>query len=153
MNITGSRDRLAAFSASVVSVVFLTASFYGTDAEVYLFPRIVAVFVAVLAVILIYDAFKSPVSDDIHEAALVNWKALLPGLLVGVVYVLLLERLGFYACSFFAFFAICLIYGKRSLFDPRAFILKLSVTVATMIVLYVLFWKLLNVRTPTGILF
>ena len=153
MKLFGSHDRLAAFSASVVSVIFLTASFYGTDAEVYLFPRIVAVFITMLALILIYDAFKPLVSSGTRETALVNWKVLLPGLLVGVIYILLLERLGFYSCSFLAFFAICMIYGKRSLFDPRAFILKLSVTAATMIVLYVLFWKLLNVRTPTGILF
>ena len=148
-----SRERLAAIYALVVGLMLLVASFYGTDPEVYLFPRITAVFIAMLALILSYDAFTHGGAGDKQEPALVEWKVLLPGLAVGVVYVLLLERVGFYTCSFFAFFAICMIYGKRSLFDPRAFILKLVVTVVTMIVLYVLFWKLLNVRTPTGILF
>ena len=148
-----STDRLAAFSAIVVSGLLLTASFYGTDAEVYLFPRITAVLIGVLALVLSYDALKQGEDSGKQETALVDWRTLLPGLAVGAVYVLLLERVGFYTCSFFAFFAICMIYGKRSLLDPRAFILKLVVTVVTMIVLYGLFWKLLNVRTPTGILF
>jgi hypothetical protein len=107
----------------------------------------------VLALILAYDAFKQGGYGKHRETALVDWKTLMPGLAVGIIYVLLLERVGFYTCSFFAFFAICLIYGKRSLLHPRAFILKLVVTTVTMIILYILFWKLLNVRTPTGILF
>lgn len=148
-----SRDRLAAFFSLIVALILLAASFYGTDPEVYLFPRITAAFVAILALILSYDAFKLDASVGKRKTPLVDWKTLLPGLTVGIVYVLLLERVGFYTCSFFAFFAICMIYGKRSLLDPRAFILKFVVTVITMIVLYGLFWKLLNVRTPTGILF
>jgi len=148
-----SKDRLAAFYALLIALLLLVASFYGTDAEVYLFPRITAAFITVLALILAYDAFKQGGSSEQRETVLVDWKTLLPGLVVGIIYVVLLERVGFYTCSFFAFFAICMIYGKRSLFDPRAFILKLVVTLVTMIVLYVLFWKLLNVRTPTGILF
>lgn len=147
------RERLAAFYALVIGLILLVASFYGTDAEVYLFPRITAVFIAVLALILSYDAFTHGGTEEKLEPALVEWKTLLPGLAVGIVYVLLLERVGFYTCSFFAFFAICMIYGKRSLMDPRAFALKLVVTIITLIVLYVLFWELLNVRTPTGILF
>jgi len=148
-----SKDRMAAFYALVIAIVLLIASFYGTDAEVYLFPRITATFITVLALILAYDAFKQGGFSEQREIVLVDWKTLLPGLAVGIIYVLLLERVGFYTCSFFAFFAICMIYGKRSLFDPRAFVLKLLVTTVTLIVLYVLFWKLLNVRTPTGILF
>jgi hypothetical protein len=148
-----SKDRLAAFYALLIALLLLIASFYGTDAEVYLFPRITAIFIAVLALILSYDAFNQGAPGGERETTLVDWKTLLPGLAVGIIYVVLLERVGFYTCSFFAFFAICMIYGKRSLFDPRAFVLKLLVTTVTMIILYVLFWKLLNVRTPTGILF
>jgi hypothetical protein len=153
MNAFISRERLAAFCALVIALILLTASFYGTDAEVYLFPRITAVLITVLALILSYDAYTHGGNEGKQEPALVEWKVLLPGLAVGVIYVLLLERVGFYTCSFFAYFAICMIYGKRGLFDPQAFVLKLMVTGVTMIVLYVLFWKLLNVRTPTGILF
>ncbi len=148
-----SRDRLAALYALAIGLLLLAASFYKTDAEVYLFPRITAVFIALLALTLCYDAFTRSDAGEKHESALVDWKTLLPGLIVGVIYVLLLERVGFYTCSFFAFFSICMIYGKRSLLDPRAFALKLVVTIITMLLLYGLFWKLLNVRTPTGILF
>ena len=153
MKILDSKERIAAVAAVIVAGLMLLASFYGTDPEVYLFPRITAGLIAVLALILSYDAFTREPGKETKEGPLIDWRSLVPGLAVGIVYVLLLERVGFYTCSFFAFFAICLIYGKRSLLHPKAFMLKLTVTVISMLVLYVLFWKLLNVRTPTGLLF
>ena len=153
MKVMKSKERIAAFYAVLVSIILLLASFYDTDAEVYLFPRIAAVIVALLALILVIDALSQDVEEGPQHAELFAWRLLLPGFIIGIIYVLSLERVGFYTCSFFAFFAICIIYGKRSPFHPGAFLIKLGVTLLTMMVLYLLFWKLLNVRTPTGILF
>lgn len=146
-----SKNGIAAVFAVVIASLLLLASFYNTDAEVYLFPRITAVLVALLALILVYDVISHKDQHKLMKKSLIDWKTLLPGLTVGVVYVLLLEQLGFYVCSFLAFFMICKIYGKRAMSDLNAFGYKLMVTIVFMAVLYVLFWKLLQVRTPTGI--
>lgn len=146
-----SKDGIAAVFAIVIALLLLTASFYNTDAEVYLFPRITAILISLLALILFYDVITHKNQHKLMKKSLVDWKTLLPGLVVGVIYVLLLEQLGFYVCSFLAFFSICLIYGKRAMSDLSAFSYKLVVTIVFMAVLYVLFWKLLQVRTPTGL--
>ncbi len=149
------KNNLAAFYAALIAAILLLASFYGTDAEVYLFPRIAAVCIAILALVLLFSVFTSSSSNEPSAAApakLVNWSSLLPGLAVGVAYILSLEKLGFYASSFLAFLVITMLYGKRGAIDPKAVLYKLLVSAVFMSVLYLLFWKLLHVRTPTGLL-
>ncbi len=146
-----SSNMLAATYTVIASILLAFASFYKTDAEVYLFPRITAVLIAALSLILLFDAIriKSTGGTD-SQVALFGWSNLLPGLVIGLVYVLMLEKIGFYICSFLAFLMICIVYGRRNIHDPKAFLYKLMVTSIFMTILYILFWKLLHVRTPTG---
>lgn len=151
MNLLRSRQGISALTAAFFALGLLFVSFYKTDVEVYLFPRITAILIAILASVLMFNVLRDTSEDDLHKQILVDWKILLPGLVVGVVYVLSLERLGFYFCSFIAYFVICAIYGKRGITDLKASLFKLMVTLLFMAVLYGLFWKLLHVRTPTGL--
>ena len=151
MNLLSSRERIAALTAVVLASGLLIISFYKTDVEVYLFPRIAAVIIAILASLLVIDTLNQSPQKTLNQPNLFEWKTLLPGLGVGVVYVLSLEALGFYFCSFIAYFLICSIYGKRGIYDLKAVMFKLMVTTIFMTALYVLFWKLLHVRTPTGL--
>lgn len=143
-----SKELWASICAVGASAVFLAASFWNTDAEVYLFPRIVAILMVILSGFQIAGYLAERRSGD--QSINIPWAGLLPGLLVVIAFVLVIETTGFYLGSFVAFIALVSIYGKRALLDPRALMYKVLVGVLLMGVLYGLFWKLLYVRTPTG---
>ncbi|MEB8431954.1 tripartite tricarboxylate transporter TctB family protein [Cocleimonas sp. KMM 6892] len=148
-----SKEHIAALVTAGIATLALITSFYKTDAEVYLFPRIAAVIITLLAVTLIIKVIKNTAktvnfSDSLPK--LIKWKTLLPGLAVGFIYLFLLEVVGFYVTSFFAYFAICVIYGRCDMTNRKRGIFKLVVSTIFMIVLFLLFWNLLHVRTPTG---
>lgn len=146
------KDNITAFIAAFVAIIAVVTSFYNTDTEVYLFPRIAAVIITILAAILLLKAFKSHSTATEMRNSLINWRTLLPGLAVGFVYLFSLEIIGFYVSSFIAYFALCVIYGKCKMTDLKRGIFKLGISTIFMIVLFLLFWNLLHVRTPTGLL-
>ncbi len=145
-----SKEHIAAIVTVGIAVIALVTSFYKTDAEVYLFPRIAAIIITILAAVLIFKVIKNSTDIGSNFPKLIKWKTLLPGLAVGVVYLFLLEIVGFYVTSFFAYFSICVIYGRCDMTNRKRGIFKLVVSTIFMIVLFLLFWNLLHVRTPTG---
>ena len=148
----GEDKRAMIFSLSA-ALVFSIACFWNTDAEVYLFPRIIAGVMLLLSVVQLCAFFRSPPEAEHHrvvEASIIHWKSLMPGLIIALIYVLCIESIGFYTGSLFAFLGIVMIYGKRKFNDPKALLYKLTVGVVFMLILYGLFWTLLYVRTPTG---
>ena len=145
-----SKEHIAALVTTAIALIALVTSFYKTDAEVYLFPRIAAVIIAILAAVLIFKVIKSTTNLGADFPKLIKWKTLLPGLAVGAIYLFLLEIVGFYVTSFFAYFSICVIYGRCDMTNRKRGIFKLAVSTIFMIVLFLLFWNLLHVRTPTG---
>lgn len=147
-----SKESIAAIVSSVVALIALVSSFYNTDPEVYLFPRIAAVIITILAAVLILKVIKSNSADKAESEKIFKWKTLLPGLAVGLIYLLLMEIIGFYVSSFLAYFSICVLYGKCDITDRKRGIFKLVVSTIFIIVLFLLFWNLLHVRTPTGLL-
>lgn len=147
-----SKESIAAIVSSVVALIALISSFYNTDPEVYLFPRIAAVIIAILAAALVIKVIKSNSVLKAESESIFKWKTLFPGLAVGLIYLLLMETIGFYVTSFFAYFSICVLYGKCDMTDRKRGIFKLMVSTIFMIVLFLLFWNLLHVRTPTGLL-
>ncbi len=145
-----SKEHIAALVTALIALFALITSFYKTDAEVYLFPRIAAVIITILAAVLVLKVVKNSTSLGTEFPKLIKWKTLLPGLAVGAIYLFLLEIVGFYVTSFFAYFSICVIYGRCDMTDRKRGIFKLVVSTIFMIVLFLLFWNLLHVRTPTG---
>jgi hypothetical protein len=146
-----SKESITAFISAIIALIAITTSFYNTDAEVYLFPRIAAVIIAILAAVLLIKVFINRSTAKTMKSSLINWRTLLPGLAVGFVYLLSLEIIGFYVSSFLAYFSICVIYGKCEMTNRKRGIFKLVVSSIFMIVLFLLFWNLLHVRTPTGL--
>lgn len=145
-----SKEHIAALVTACIAVFALITSFYKTDGEVYLFPRIAAVIIALLATVLVFKVIKNTTNITSHFPKLIKWKTLLPGLAIGVIYLFLLEIVGFYVTSFFAYFSICVIYGRCDMTNRKRGIFKIMVSIIFMIVLFLLFWNLLHVRTPTG---
>ncbi len=80
------KDNITAFIAALIAIIAVITSFYNTDAEVYLFPRIAAVIITILATILLIKAFLNRLSITPMKESLINWRTLLPGLAVGFVY-------------------------------------------------------------------
>ena len=146
------KENLTAVVAAIIAIIALSTSFIGTDAEIYLFPRIAAVIITILAASLLIKVFKNRDTEVVMTSPLVNWRTLWPSLVVGFIYLICLEVVGFYVSSFVAFFVIVALYGKRHMLDPKRGLFKLGVATIFMIVLFLLFWNLLNVRTPTGFL-
>lgn len=146
------KENITAFIAVLIAFIALLASFIGTDAEVYLFPRIAAVIIALLAAALMFKVLMNRDTEEVMTTPLINWKTLLPALVIGFIYLICLEVVGFYVSSFVTFFVLVAIYGKRHFLDPKRGVFKLVVATIFMIVLFLLFWNLLNVRTPTGFL-
>jgi hypothetical protein len=143
-------EHASAVYALIVAGIFAFLSFYDTDAETYLFPRIIAVVLALLAIALfIANSTSREESRESGRYFAYVW----PGLLVGLVFLLVVEDLGFYVSSFLAFLAILLIYDGHPLIEVRALTTRLLSSLGFMLILYFLFWNGLNVRTPTGILF
>lgn len=130
---------------SAVSLILLVLSFHYGDAENYLFPRIITVAIAIFAILLWFEK---------DNAVKINIKPLLPGLLVVIVYVFLLDILGFYVSSFLAFLSIVFIYQEKTSGNfHRMVIHKIAISLLFVAILYLLFGLLLQVRTPSGIVF
>ncbi len=146
------KENITATIAILIAIIALITSFVGTDAEVYLFPRIAAVIIAILAASLLIKVLKNRDTEEVMTSPLINWKTLWPCLVIGLIYLICLEIVGFYVSSFVAFFALVALYGKRHMFDRKRGLFKLGIATIFMIVLFLLFWNLLNVRTPTGFL-
>jgi hypothetical protein len=151
-----SHELTTAFYSLVIAGLFSFLSFYGTDPETYLFPRIIALALLGFSVILLISSLqtsKVPEQNTEDETKASSFLKILPGLIVGIVYLVLMDTVGFYTSSFFAFLAFLLLYGKRKMTDPKALVKKVAVSIGFMFVLYLLFWQGLHVRTPTGWIF
>jgi hypothetical protein len=144
-------EHVSALVALIAAILFAFASFYDTDAETYLFPRIIAVVLAILSLTLFVSDWAESETEDRSRAFL---RHVWPGLLIGLVYLLVMESLGFYLSSWLAFLAVILAYGgEQPILQPKTVLTKAAVSAGFMVILYLLFWNGLNVRTPTGILF
>ena len=146
-------EQASALYALIVAALFAFLSFYNTDAETYLFPRIIAVVLAALSVILFISNSASDDSSDSKGSVSSNFAAVWPGLVIGLIFMLVMEDLGFYTSSFLAFLAILVVYDSQPIANAKVLISKVAISLAFLLVLYLLFWNGLHVRTPTGILF
>ena len=144
------REQATAIYALLIALVFALLSFYDTDAETYLFPRIIAIALLILSLAHFISNLSVKTEIDNYASDHRYIRDLLPGLIVGLVFILVLETIGFYTSSFFTFLALLSLYGKRRALDPKALAKKVMVSLAFMAILYLLFWVGLQVRTPAG---
>ncbi len=145
-----------AFYSLAIAGLFSFLAFYGTDSDIYLFPRIIALALLSFSIVLLISSLQaSKVSEkstaDQNKES--NFMKILPGLAIGFIYLTLMDTVGFYTSSFFVFLAFLMLYGKREMTDPKAFFKKVTVSISFVFVLYLLFWQGLHVRTPTGWIF
>ncbi len=126
-------------------------SFDVDDPGPYLFPRLIAITMLVLAAISFQRALrgKSRTGVGLDSRVLVN---LAPGVVLMLIYVFFIaEFLGFYVGSLISFLLLCTIYDPHRYTDLKAWIRRLGVSVGFIAVMYVLFALVLKVQTPRGI--
>ena len=128
-------------------------SYTQQPAEAFLFPRVISLAFAVLAVWNFGQAAldKAQTSSGLDLEILGN---IAPGLVIMLAYVFFIAQwLGFYAASSLVFLALYTIYDPVPLSRLEALPKRIAITVGFMIVIYALFALLLKVQTPRGLLF
>ena len=116
--------------------------------EAYVFPRIIALAMCLIAVFTLAFEWANSEGDGIAN---ISWGKLWPALAIFAAYMLISQHLGFYTSSLLAFFSLGVIYTSR---DYAASAKRcLPISIAFMAVLYAVFVWLLKVQTPRGILF
>lgn len=142
--------------ASVVlalAAVITFLSFTQEPAEAFLFPRIIAIVMLALAFWNFVRAALglAKVGGGVSMRAFLN---IAPGLVVVALLIFAgLAGLGFYAASFIGFFAIYTIYDPVPPTEGGAMLKRLVVSVCFVAVIYGLFNHVLQVQTPTGLMF
>ncbi|QEA39205.1 tripartite tricarboxylate transporter TctB family protein [Pistricoccus aurantiacus] len=145
-----SKHGLTAIVTLIVTIGLLTASFSpaGTGYE---FPKIVAIFMVVIAITMVVLTLlpKKSITADDEES--IPWGSIWPALLILIGFLLVAGWLGFFATSFIAFYSVVMIYSPERLCWHQA-IRSGVITAVFMGVLYLIFVTLLNVQIPGGIL-
>lgn len=152
---TTSRLQHTIMATVVLGVAALVAwlSFTQEPASAFLFPRLISVFFAALAVWNFIRAASgiAKVGIGISPRLLLN---ILPGMIVIAVYIFYAAKnVGFYASSTVAFFIIYTLYDATPFSDIKGWLRRIVTTLVFMAVMYGLFALLLKVQTPRGMFF
>lgn len=136
-----------------LALVVAWLSFTQEPAESFVFPRVVScvfVFLAIWNFLRAALGFAK-VGRGIPIQTALN---IMPGVAVILIYVFWAAKgLGFYTASALAFFAIYSLYDPTPLNSVKDWIKRAVITVLFMLVIYGLFFMLLQVQTPRGINF
>ena len=136
-----------------MAVTVTWISFTQEPAAAFLFPRLISIFFAALAVWNFLRAVLgfSRVGEGLSWRETLN---LLPGLVIALAFVFVAaKQFGFYATSTVAFFAVYTIYDPAPLSSAIGWIKRITTTALFMAVMYGLFALLLKVQTPRGLYF
>ena len=142
-----------AIAILVLAIVVAWLSYTREPAGAFLFPRLIATVMLVLA---IWNGARvalglARVGDglDVKEAI-----AILPGVIVMLVYVLIAAKwLGFYVASFATFIILFSLYDPSSHLKSGTWLRRVAIAAGFMLVMYGLFSMLLKVQTPRGLYF
>lgn len=141
----------ASGAIAAVGVTVAYVSFTQEPAAAFVFPRLIAVVFAVLAIWTFVKALlgRTKVGQGLSGLEMRN---LLPGLVVTLVYAFwAAKELGFYTATALAFFILLTLYDPAPHGEPQTWIKRVLITVGFMAVMYGLFALVLNVFTPREI--
>jgi FtsH-binding integral membrane protein len=128
-------------------------SYTQTPAEAFVFPRLISTLFVVLSVWTFAAATLKPSEDKVAVSAK-TWANILPGLILGAIFVFYLGKaLGFYTATTITFFLLVSYYDPASHSDVKSWIKRILITAGFIAVMYLLFAMLLGVFTPREILF
>jgi hypothetical protein len=136
---------------TALAAVVTWISFTQEPAEAYLFPRLISVFMLVMALWSLARAVLgiSRVGTGLSAETALN---LAPGVALILIYVFWAAKtLGFYTASTAAFLLLFTIYDPTPVTNLRGWVKRIVITAAFMAVMYALFTLLLKVQMPRGL--
>ena len=143
-----SAARLIAAGALLVALGLYALAATADNPEAYLFPRLIGIGMALLAIVLLAETFVAGAEHE--DRAPVPWLTIAPGIAVFAAYLYAAEALGFYVAASLVFFCLITVYApERS--SVRGWVKRLSVTVVFIGAMYAVFGLLLKVQTPRGV--
>ena len=135
----------------IISGVLFITGLLAQNPEAFLFPNFISGTLCVIALVTLINSIRRQ-GDETEEIKPIPWLVILPALVIFILYLGLVERIGFYVTSFTAFMAIVLIYIPDRFSVAHS--LKIFLTgIAFMVALYSLFTILLKVQLPRGLFF
>ncbi len=145
------QKNISAVVEVLVSILLLIMGFSQGDQEAYLFPRILAIVISVLAIMDIFSLFsRKPNLNTGSNMDIYPWRTIFPGLGVLILSLLLLEILGFYATSLLVFFLMAAVYRKNDEMSLKNWLFDLGIASLFTASIYLLFAVTLRVQTPQG---
>ena len=143
---------VAGISATVISVIVLAAVFLSGSGEAFFFPRLLAVLMTLLSLMVLWGGLRRLTSIGRQaDSQAIEWHNIAAGIAVMAGYVLVLEKIGFYVSSFLAFALIVFVYMPQR--DRRTAVTFVTVSVGFTGLVYLVFEHMLQVITPGGMLF
>ena len=143
--------RLTAIACTVIGGLLYWAALGSDMPQAYLFPQMLALAMIALGVAMVIAAFGKNAAPPVPWAR-IPWLKILPGMVVLVAFLSILQTVGFYLSSWLAFSSIGFFYAPAG---HRAASVKRIVptSIAFLGVLYLVFWMLLQVQLPRGFAF
>ena len=143
---------VAGISATVISVIVLAAVFLSGSGEAFFFPRLLAVLMTLLSLMVLWGGLRRLRSIGRQaDSQAIEWHNIAAGIAVMAGYLLVLEKIGFYVSSFLAFALIVFVYMPQR--DRRTAVTFVTVSVGFTGLVYLVFEHMLQVITPGGMLF
>jgi hypothetical protein len=155
MSSTASRAQhlVPAIAVLVLALTVVWLSFTREPAAAFLFPRLIA---SVMLLLAVWNCARAALGLARVGTGLElkEFLTIAPGVLVVLVYVLFAARwLGFYTASLATFIILYSLYDPSSHLKITTWLRRIAVSVIFMAVIYGLFSLLLKVQTPRGLNF
>lgn len=142
-------DRLVGTSAAALGILLYMLA---GESEAYLFPRFIALAVALFGLAIIGSTFLGArVTRSSASSSARGWTKIVPVLAILVAYRWAMEYVGFYTAAFGAFLVIVWLYAPEPT-TARAAAKRIAISAAFVGVIFTIFALLLRVQTPRGLL-
>jgi putative tricarboxylic transport membrane protein len=125
---------------------------WAEEPRAVIFPKVVLMIMAILSALLLVQSLLIKKSAAQAKQRPFSFRRALLCFLMIVVYLFIMESIGFYLSSFLFFVGVTFILGRGDMGTRKA-LTRVGVSVIFIAVLFVLFNKLLLVQTPKGFLF
>lgn len=142
--------RLIPLGCIIIGVLLYWASSGAANAQAYVFPKLLAATMIVLAIAMTVADWSARVGQQDTPIA-IPWSKLWPALVIFVLYMAAAQPLGFYLASWLAFAAIGIVYSpaESNIASAKRCV---PIAFAFLLVLYGVFVVLLRVQMPKGVM-
>ena len=148
-SIVNDRRFLVALLVAAICGLMFKVSYFQQNQAAYLFPIIVSGLTLALSITSLIREYFDLCVDDFKAFPFFEQ---LPGIVITIVGVSLIELIGMYSSSFFLLVAITTFYSSKGVVADR-FIKSVVFSFLFLLVMYLIFNVLLNVQLPRGLVF